>query len=489
MEVLPTAKAAITVAEYDVLLVIQFRATSVALGGPASHVLARRFGEPDLTNVDLGVEADAAVDAKVEAPRLENDPIGIPGSFSPVVGALGGAGLLIDWEQRSLFAAPGAVSFDFDAPRAAIGGGTMLLGLDSNGLMSGNIGGGLLGTPGFNGRSGATKVKLLTSEGGNADSERAVALGLAWLAKQQRPDGSWEFDGGSKADRIAATGMCLLPFLAAGETHLTGKKYKTHVAKGLAYLRSQLKPNGQFGASGMYSQPIATMALCEAAGMTQDRALLNAGQAAVDYIVKAQSGNGSWGYTAGQEGDTSIVGWNIQALKSARLAGIAVPYKAFNQAAAFLNSVSNDSGASYGYRGPGASPNLSAVGLLCRQYMGWTPRNGKLGEGVDKLVSKYPPQRDDFNMYYYYYATQVVHFFGGKDWEVKWNPAMRKVLLDWQITENTANAKPVDLGSWPKDNHFIGSECGKLGTTAMAVLTLEVYYRHTPLYKRDVESK
>jgi hypothetical protein len=364
---------------------------------------------------------------------------------------------------------------------------------DSGVIASGQAGrGGDLAMPGLNGRSGATKDKLLKAGGGNKESERAVALGLAWLAKQQnKTTGYWEFDGGHKSDRVAATGICLLPFLAAGETHMSGKepKYRDTVRNGIAFLRKELKANGQFGASGMYSQPIATIALCEAAGMTQDKSLLNAAKAAVDFIIKAQGGNGSWGYAAGQEGDTSIVGWNIQALKSARLAGISVPDKVFTQAAAFLNSVSNDSGASYGYRGPGASPNLSAVGLLCRQYMGWTPRNGKLGEGVAKLVSKYPPQRNDFNMYYYYYATQVVHFFGGKDWEVNWNPAMRDMLIALQLTEKSPNVKQAEIGSWPRDNHFIGSECGRLGTTAFAVLTLEVYYRHAPLYKADDQKK
>ena len=68
--------------------------------------------------------------------------------------------------------------------------------------------------------------------GGNSASEAAVAAGLAWLARKQLKDGSWEFDGGSK-DKIAATGMALLPFLAAGETHKYGKKYKKTVENGL----------------------------------------------------------------------------------------------------------------------------------------------------------------------------------------------------------------------------------------------------------------
>ena len=434
--------------------------------------------EENLTNPDPGLDSElmAAVENveiekefNVEAPPMDGEPSGLPTETSefipPVTSQIG--------SLTDNLSAPGAIGQASDSGVIALG-------------QAGR--GGDLALPGLNGRSGATKDKLLKSGGGNKDSERAVALGLAWLAKQQnKSTGYWEFDGGHKGDRIAATGLCLLPFLAAGETHVSGKepKYRETVSKGISYLRSQLKPTGQFGSSGMYSHPIATIALCEAAGMTQDKPLLNAAKASVDFIVKAQGGNGSWGYTAGQEGDTSIVGWNVQALKSAKLAGLSVPDKAFKQAEAFLNSVSNDSGASYGYRGPGASHTLSSVGLLCRQYMGWNPRNPSLGRGVNILVGKYPPQKNDFNMYYYYYATQVVHFFGGSDWEVKWNPVMRDMLIGMQITEKTPNLKAADMGSWPKDNHFIGSECGKLGTTALAVLTLEVYYRHLPLYKRD----
>ncbi len=434
--------------------------------------------DDNLTNVDQGLDSElmAAVDNvevekefSVEAPSIDGEATGLPdqnAEFVPPVTS--NIGSLTD-----TLATPGAIGQASDSGVIALG-------------QAGR--GGDLAMPGLNGRSGATKDKLLKAGGGNKDSERAVALGLAWLAKQQNKSGGyWEFDGNHKNDRIAATGLCLLPFLAAGETHISGKepKYRETVRNGIAFLRRELKPTGQFGGSGMYSQPIATIALCEAAGMTQDKSLANAAKAAVDFIIRGQGGNGSWGYTAGTEGDTSIVGWNIQALKSAKLAGISVPEKPFKQAEAFLNSVTNDSGASYGYRGPGASHTLSAVGLLCRQYMGWSPRNPSLGRGVANLIGKYPPQKNDFNMYYYYYATQVVHFFGGPDWEVKWNPVMRDMLINMQITEKTPNLKAADMGSWPKDNQFIGSECGKLGTTALCILTLEVYYRHLPLYKRD----
>ena len=126
---------------------------------------------------------------------------------------------------------------------------------------AGNGGGGGNTTGASAGRSGATKSQLIKEGGGNEASERAVALGLAWLARPQKPDGSWVYDQGSKGEVIAATGMALLPFLAAGETHKTGKKYQKTVAAGLAFLIRSLSPStGKFNGSGsMYAQAIGTI--------------------------------------------------------------------------------------------------------------------------------------------------------------------------------------------------------------------------------------
>src|SRR5262249_30868486 len=149
---------------------------------------------------------------------------------------------------------------------------------------------------------------------------RAVARGLAWLARQQKADGSWVFEGTKKDEVIAATGLGLLPFLAAGETHKNGKYAKT-VRSALEFLIKNCPtagPNaGKFvGAGDMYAQAIGTLALCEAYGMTKDRGLLHAhAQAAINFIQRAQGSNGSWGYQAGNTGDTSIVGWQVQALQ------------------------------------------------------------------------------------------------------------------------------------------------------------------------------
>jgi hypothetical protein len=322
------------------------------------------------------------------------------------------------------------------------------------------------------------RAKLLKVHGGNTESEAAVLRGLAWIAARQQKDGSWEFDGSSK-DKVAATGMALLPPVAAGETHMEAKKYQKTVALGVDWLTGKMGSGGSFGTNNMYAHALGTIALCEAAGRAKDDKLKEKAQRAVSYIVHAQGRNGSWGYTGPNpsEGDTSIVGWQTQALAAAKFAGIKVDGqdKALEKADKFLESVSTDSGSKYGYREKGASQTLTPSGLLSRLSMDTLKTSDPaFGRGV-KFLKDFPPVKNYFDMYYYYYATRVVFAGGGADWHKFWNPRMRDLLIDLQ-----AKGDGDTKGSWPKDQGFIGSSCGRLGTTALAVLTLEVYYRYPP---------
>ncbi|OWK36019.1 hypothetical protein FRUB_08582 [Fimbriiglobus ruber] len=159
-----------------------------------------------------------------------------------------------------------------------------------------------------------------------------------------------------------------------------------------------------------------------------------------------------------------------------------VPKETFAKASKFLDSVQTGSGSQYGYNSPGATPTLTAVGLLCRYYAnGWGPNNPGMAKGVGYLLNTWKPTPARMDMYYYYYATQVLHFFEGAEWHRDWNPAMRDMLVKLQVPAD----KPALSGSWDPDSSWFGPHCGRLGQTCMSLLTLEVYYRHLPLYKRD----
>jgi hypothetical protein len=342
---------------------------------------------------------------------------------------------------------------------------------------------------GVAGRGSGSRGKLVKKYGGSAGSEASVAAALEWLAMHQCRDGGWSFDlrtapacqgkcrnSGELGDsRCAATGLALLPFLGAGQTHKEGK-YKTAVNNGLNFLCTRMKVSPQ-GASmwenggRMYAHGIGSIAVCEAYAMTHDKRLHNPAQGAINFICYAQDPvAGGWRYSPREKGDTSVVGWQIMALKSGHMAYLRVPPEVVKKAFGYLDTVQADSGAQYGYTGPGTGPATTAIGLLCRMYLGWKKDNPALERGVQQ-ISKMGPNLG--NMYYNYYATQVCRHWEGDVWK-KWNGVMRDQLVNSQAKEG------CEKGSW-----YMGagdSRGGRLYCTAMATMVLEVYYRHLPIY-------
>ncbi|HEX5447183.1 MAG TPA: prenyltransferase/squalene oxidase repeat-containing protein [Pirellulales bacterium] len=347
------------------------------------------------------------------------------------------------------------------------------------------------------GRGAAARSRLAREGGATPDSETAVDHGLRWLQAHQSPNGSWHFDlklspcqglcgdSGTEPSTTAATGLALLAFLGHGETHLEGQ-YQDTVKRGLYYLTSQMhltKQGGDLRDQGrMYAQGISTIALCEAYAMTQDRALEPFAQHAIDYIVNAQhKQGGGWRYMPGEPGDTTVTGWQLMALKSGQMAYLRVPLDTLRNATRFLDSVQFDQGSRYKYQPRvkhGEETTNTAIGLLCRMYTGWLADNPALQRGVGQLSGEGPSMLGpNADMYYNYYATQIMHQWGGEIW-TRWNNRLRDFLVQTQSHEGH------ESGSW----NFNGGQAargGRLYNTAMAIMTLEVYYRHMPLYREQ----
>jgi hypothetical protein len=362
---------------------------------------------------------------------------------------------------------------------------------------------------GFAGRTKEGKARLLKEFGGSEEGEEAVMLGLAWLTQVQKQDGSWVYDNSPHAnDFTAATGMAVLAFLGAGQSHKEGR-YKQTVQAGLDWLVKDVNmsqgPNyGKFNHSTiMYTQGIATLALCEAYGMTRDPELKKATQAALDYIQRVQRDNGSWGYDPAQNGDTSIVGWQIQALHAAQLTqDLVVNPKVIEKAIKFLDRVSpGQTKSTYGYADTNQAAHatsLTAIGLLCRYYIDhWRADNAAFAAGAKGLMRRAPNAQgqNQIDLYYYYYATQVIRFYGGEEWKT-WNEGpmgsdgKRKGGLPDQLLA-LQNRTPAQRGSWDpaidRNGLSFGPRCGRLGATCMCLLTLEVYYRYAPESKEKYE--
>ncbi|MGH7137889.1 MAG: prenyltransferase/squalene oxidase repeat-containing protein, partial [Pirellulales bacterium] len=238
------------------------------------------------------------------------------------------------------------------------------------------------------GREEGTKQMLLGKYGGNPESETAVALGLAWLAKNQKKDGSWSLKGpyldGVRSRDVpeSATAMALLAFQGAGNTPEKGK-YKKQVAEGIKALLKKQSSDGNFfqaqsaANNWFYAHGQCTIALCELYGMTKDPALKRPAELAVKFCIESQDPDpelgGGWKYLPRSASDTSVTGWIMMALQSARMAGLEVPSPVLQRVSDYLDKASPD-GSRYRYECNESSPltqAMTAEGLLCRQYLGW----------------------------------------------------------------------------------------------------------------------
>ena len=386
-----------------------------------------------------------------------------------------------------------------------VGQGPMLKGI---GPIGGSLG---PGKPGGLGDGFATRGKearrFMLGDGATKESELAVAAALNWLARHQLHDGRWSLanfhegckdatcTGRGSADSDAgATAMALLPFLAAGQTHKERGIYRKTIGAGLAWLMSHQKQDGDLSAGSsqrMYTHGLTTICLCEAYGLSHDSDVRVAAQKSLDFICAAQNPTrGGWWYQGrpDEAGDTSVVGWQIMALKSGIMAGLEVPEAVLGRAQKWLQSTSHgQAGGLFAYNTEmGPSPSMTSVGLLCSQYLGMKRTDPAMVEGVGFLTSPDQlPAVERRNIYYWYYATQVLHNVPGRDWD-QWNRKMRKLLITTQVKQGCAT------GSWdpaePAKDAW-GEAGGRIMMTSLSALTLEVYYRYLPLYKLDANQQ
>lgn len=333
-------------------------------------------------------------------------------------------------------------------------------------------------------RQGDTRRKHIELLGGSEETEKAVNLGLDWLAKNQSADGSWDLRKHQAATQsmTAGTGLGVLPFLAAGYTHNHAGKYKLVVEKAVQRLIANQQESGELTSKGdaqrMYTHGIAAIALCEAFGMSQDAALKGPAQKALDFIVAAQhKPSGGWRYKPNERADTSVVGWQMMALKSGEMAGLKVPPASYQLVSKWLSSVESKKGAggTFGYQNRNPTPAMTAEGLLCLQFMGTQRNDPRILSGADYVLRSLPKKGQQLTSYYWYYATQAMYHMQGDYWNA-WNDHTSELLIQTQLKtgKNAGTWNPVD--NWEKSG-------GRVYATSLKLLMLEVYYRHLPLYE------
>jgi hypothetical protein len=363
----------------------------------------------------------------------------------------------------------------------------------------------------YQARVGVEKELALERHGGSPQTEQAVAAGLAYLARIQAPDGRW----GSASDAIekygdvsvGKSGLCLLAFLGAGHTPDSATQYSDVVERALRFLLSQQDhATGHFGETSAYSHGIATYALAECYAMTHAEELRAPIEAAVEHIVANQSesnderrGGWSYYYADGHIFDrwprVSISAWQIMALESARIGGLAVDEIVFERAKEFLFDSYEPRGGWFRYshdpeRLSSAYATLPAstpAALFCLSLLGEDVASDRYAAPRNFMMRRAPdgyerPTDDQFvieargNLYFWYYGTLAAFRCGGARWRA-WNERLKATLLPAQ--QEDGSFEPIDIyalryaGDDDEDRSY---------TTALCVLSLEIYYRYfTPL--------
>ncbi|MEO2028154.1 MAG: prenyltransferase/squalene oxidase repeat-containing protein [Fuerstiella sp.] len=208
---------------------------------------------------------------------------------------------------------------------------------------------------------------------------------------------------------------------------------------------------------------------------------------AVTYTISQQDPkSGGWRYQFGQEGDVSMFGWQMMSLKSAAIAGVSIDPTVRQRMIRFLHSVrQGDNGGLFGYRRSviiegqetePVTPVMTAEALFCQQMLGY-PRESVASREAVQYLMRNLPRLSQLNMYYWYYGTLAMYQYGGQPWE-DWNSVVRDTLISQQRRDGQFAGSWNPTGPW-------GRYGGRLYSTAISTMTLEVYYRLLPLYRMN----
>ncbi|MCU0727197.1 MAG: HEAT repeat domain-containing protein [Planctomycetes bacterium] len=358
------------------------------------------------------------------------------------------------------------------------------------------------------------------------ETERAVQLGLAWLARHQNLQGALDpnkfFDRcvhqpscvkeGSRhmLDKIGTTSLAALAFLGGGYSPHAGK-YKEPLARLLTYIEARQTADGNYTTTDRfqgYQRPIAIYALAEAFNITGDFRYERSLDRGISFLTEIQNEKGGWHYQAdSRETDTSCMSWVLLGLGVAHKSGFPVRESVFEGCRLIMETCSTrptvereeyldlDPAYSYdvgkdfrgefqtGYQSTVHENATTSFGLMARMFLGYRRSHPFcIGSGnfiLNRCMEEIPKgnvwakyvSKNRFPSYAWYYGTLAMHQMGGHFFR-RWNEVIKELLPNIQLV------KGCDAGAWPVLNYdFVA---GKAYSTAMGVLTLETYYRYKP---------
>ena len=314
------------------------------------------------------------------------------------------------------------------------------------------------------------------------ESERALQMGLEYLARSQGDKGNWNNED------LGLVSLGMLAFLADGHAPGHGK-YGPAVKKSLDYIMANAKPSGLLNIPGhqeMYNHGLTTFVLGQAYGMTDDRRVGPALDRALKLIAKCQGPSGGWDYTAAPgEHDLSLCVMQAKALRSAVDSGFEVPPAVIEAAIGHVRGKFASEGwdgqggeeeqkkhpGRFTYAGNigGGSVAMAAAGVVCLQELGQYD-DWRIAKSIDfieaslKDITDKPGNNLPFDAYTMYYVAQSLYQVGGEPWKRSYPKLRDRVVISQTHTA-------AQNGSWG----------GDLFTTSVCCFVVAIPNRYLPI--------
>ncbi len=329
-------------------------------------------------------------------------------------------------------------------------------------------------------RSG-TLVWTATHCEGESSDRKSCPESLCWMARHQEWDGSfraamYQRQCDTEACRAAgavrgvddaqSTGLALLVFLGAGETHNSGA-YKPHVKAALKWMKERQTANGWLVAdrSDVHAHAIATLALTEAYGLTGSRLWKATAQRAVEALVDAGRGPVGWpARSTDRHTDAATTAWASFVLRSAKMAELNLPDDAWTDGVASVQAF-----------GPPAARPFDECAALCaaravlRETIEPSP---EFSEGIARLMETEPGDAAGLDPRDVYFASVATFQVGLVAWKT-WKKVLEAVLYRRGEQRDLSHTCAAWLQrSAPEVRR------GRLATTSLTGLSAELFYRY-----------
>ena len=226
----------------------------------------------------------------------------------------------------------------------------------------------------------------------------------------------------------------------------------------------------------MYGHGFAMLFLTQLYGMTEDldraRLIHDCLTRGVQLTAQAQSAEGGWYYTPHSRADEgSVTITQVQALRSCRNVGVAVPKTVIDHAMAYLaESQNSDGGIRYAVRQVSghSRPAITAAAVCCWYNAGeYTNPRARRALAFAKQKIRPDATEGGHDYYAHLYFAQALYISDDPYWD-EYFEKRRDILLARQRAD----------GSW------LGDGIGDVYGTAIALIVLQLPYNQLPIMQR-----